>query len=73
MEDESSVVPVGAIEDVEVKKRRKVLQEALEMDKDADSDDDGDGDDDTDGAKGGEAKCVAHCVFFFHHPVMLCL
>jgi Cwf15/Cwc15 cell cycle control protein len=67
VEDESSVVPIAAIEDEEAKKRRKVLQEALEMDKDADSDDDGDGDDDddADGAKGGEAKCVAHCVFFF--------
>ena len=37
VEDVSSAVLVaGAIEDAEVKKRRKVLQDALEMDKDAD-------------------------------------
>jgi len=38
----------AAIEDEEVTKRRKVLQEALEMDKDADSDED----EDADGPKG---------------------
>ena len=73
VEDESSVVPRAAIEDEEVKKRRKVLQEALEMDKDADSDEDGDGDDDdADGPKGvGEAKYVANIsslFFFFIFP-----
>ena len=69
VEDESPVAPRLAIEDEEVKKRRKVLQEALEMDKDADSDEDGDGDDDdADGLKGvGEAKYVANIssLFFF--------
>ena len=63
VEDVSPVVPVAAIEDEESKKRRKVLQDALEMDKDADSDED-DGDD-ADGPKGGEAKYVAHFRFFF--------
>jgi protein CWC15 len=58
VEDVSSGVPVAAIEDEEVKKRRKVLQDALEMDKDADSDED----DDADGSKGGEAKYVTHSV-----------
>jgi len=72
VEDESPVVPRAAIEDEEVKKRRKVLQEALEMDKDADSDKDGDGDDDdADGPKGvGEAKYVANIssLLFFFFP-----
>ena len=64
MEDvSSSVVPVAAIEDEESKKRRKVLQEALEMDKDADSDEDDDVD--ADGPNGGEAKYVVHPFFFF--------
>jgi protein CWC15 len=64
VEDESSsVVPVAAIEDEETKKRRKVLQEALEMDKDADSDEDDDAD--ADGPKGGEAKYVVHSGFIF--------
>ena len=44
----------AASEDEEAKKRRKVLQEALEMDKDADSDE---GDGDGDGSK-GNAKCA---------------
>jgi Cwf15/Cwc15 cell cycle control protein len=61
VEDESSAVPVALIEDEETKKRRKVLQEALEMDKDADSDEDDDAD--ADGSKGGEAKYVAYSVF----------
>jgi len=43
---------VAAIEDEEANKRRKVLQEALEMDKDADSDEDGDGDGNEDSPKG---------------------
>jgi hypothetical protein len=59
VEEEPAVV-VAAIEDAESNKRRKVLQEALEMDKDADSDED----EDADGPKGGDAKCVAHSVFF---------
>ena len=61
VEDEPMVV-VAAIEDEESNKRRKVLQEALEMDKDADSDED----EDADGPK-GDAKCVAHCVFLNSH------
>ena len=48
----------AAIEDEEASKRRKVLQEALEMDKDADSDED----EVADGPK-GDTKCVACCVF----------
>ena len=51
----------AAPEDEESKKRRKVLQEALELDKDADSDeDDGDGD----GANGlnGNAECAMNRV-----------
>ncbi|KAI9457533.1 Cwf15/Cwc15 cell cycle control protein [Russula earlei] len=44
---------VAAIEDEEANKRRKVLQEALEMDKDANSDEDGDGDRDGDGDEDG--------------------
>lgn len=69
VEDVSPVVPVAAIEDGEANKRRKVLQDALEMDKDADSDEDGD--DDADGPKGGEAKYVAHSVFFLSQlPLM---
>jgi hypothetical protein len=59
VEDEPTVA-VAAIEDEETNKRRKVLQEALEMDKDAYSDDD----DDADGPTEGEAKCVTHRVFF---------
>ena len=62
VEDEPMVV-VAAIEDEESNKRRKVLQEALEMDKDADSDED----EDADGPKGGDAKCAAHCVFLNLH------
>ncbi|KAN0109864.1 Pre-mRNA-splicing factor Cwf15/Cwc15 [Russula decolorans] len=54
VEDVSPVVPVAAIEDEESKKRRKVLQDALEMDKDADSDDDADAD--ADSPKGGDAN-----------------
>jgi protein CWC15 len=48
---------LAALEDEETNKRRKVLQEALEMDKDADSDE---GDGDGEGANGsnGNAKCV---------------
>ena len=67
VEDVSPVVPVAAIEDEESKKRRKVLQDALEMDKDADSDEDGDADADADadGPKGGEAKYVARAFLFF--------
>ena len=45
---------VAAIEDEDANKRRKVLQEALELDKDADSDEDSDGDDPK-----GDARCVA--------------
>jgi protein CWC15 len=51
VEEEPAVV-VAAIEDAESNKRRKVLQEALEMDKDADSDED----EDADGPKGGDAN-----------------
>ncbi|KAI0264168.1 Pre-mRNA-splicing factor Cwf15/Cwc15 [Gloeopeniophorella convolvens] len=55
VEDEAA--PLAAIEDGEANKRRKVLQEALEMDKDADSDEEeeaegskkGDGDEDGEG------------------------
>jgi len=68
VEDVSSAVPAGvagAIEDEGVKKRRKVLQDALEMDKDADSDEDDDADADADGPKGGESKYVGHSVFLF--------
>jgi protein CWC15 len=57
VEDQSPVVAL--IEDEEANKRRKVLQEALEMDKDADSDED----EDADGSKGGDTKYVARCVF----------
>ena len=65
VEDEPPVV-VAAIEDEEANKRRKVLQEALEMDKDADSDEDEDedADADADGPKGGDAKCVAQLRVF---------
>jgi protein CWC15 len=63
VEDVSPVVPVAAIEDEESKKRRKVLQDALEMDKDADSDDDADAD--ADSPKGGDAKYVARAFRFF--------
>jgi len=52
VEDVSPVVPM--IEDEESNKRRKVLQDALEMDKDADSDEDDDAD--ADDSKGGEAN-----------------
>lgn len=47
----------AALEDEEANKRRKVLQDALEMDKDADSDE---GDGDGEGANGlnGNAKCA---------------
>ena len=54
------VQPASAVsEDEEAKKRRKVLQDSLEMDKDADSDE-GDGDGEGDGANGsnGNAKCA---------------
>ena len=70
VEDVSPVVPVAAIEDEESKKRRKVLQDALEMDKDADSDEDGDADTDADadGLK-GEAKYVARAFLFFFSPI----
>ena len=44
---------MAAIEDEDANKRRKVLQEALELDKDADSDDDEDGEDPK-----GNAGCV---------------
>jgi protein CWC15 len=71
VEDVSSAVPVAAIEDAEVKKRRKVLQDALEMDKDADSDEDDDADADADGPKGGESKYVAHSRFSFSSPMAL--
>ena len=54
--EEQPVAP-AAIEDEESNKRRKVLQEALEMDKDADSDED----DEADGPK-GDSKCVSCCV-----------
>lgn len=43
------IAPVAAIEDEEVNKRRKLLQQALEMDKDDDSDDNS-------GSDNGEAK-----------------
>lgn len=56
---EDQTPAVAAIEDEETNKRRKVLQEALELDKDAD----GDEDEDADGPKGGDAKYVARCVF----------
>lgn len=49
----------AALEDEEAKKRRNVLQEAVEMDKDADSDE-GDGES-ANGSK-GNAKCAMHCV-----------
>jgi len=55
---------VAAIEDEEANKRRKVLRDALEMDKDADSDEDGDGDSDEDASK-GDTKCVARVTFFY--------
>jgi protein CWC15 len=45
---------VGAIEDQEAHKRRRILQEALEMDKDADSDEDEDA-----GGTNGDTKYVA--------------
>ncbi|KAH9956414.1 Pre-mRNA-splicing factor Cwf15/Cwc15 [Russula dissimulans] len=50
---EDALPVVAAIEDEEANKRRKVLHDALEMDKDADSDEDedGDGDGDEDGPK----------------------
>ena len=49
----------AALEDEEANKRRKVLQEALEMDKDADSDE-GDGEGESEGTNNlnGNAKCV---------------
>ena len=47
----------AASEDEEAKKRRKVLQEALEMDKDADSDE-GDGDGDGVNGSKGDTKCA---------------
>lgn len=53
VEDAQPVVP--AIEGEEANKRRKLLQEALELDKDSDSDEDGA----KDGAKDGDVKCVA--------------
>ena len=43
------IAPVAAIEDEEANKRRKLLQQALEMDKDDDSDDNS-------GSDNGEAK-----------------
>jgi len=70
VEDISPVVPVAAIEDEEANKRRKVLQEALEMDKDADSDEDDDDDADADGPKGGETKYVARFFFFLQLQLM---
>ena len=69
VEDISPVVPVAAIEDEESKKRRKVLQDALEMDKDADSDEDDDADADADGPKGGETKYVARAFRVFFPPI----
>jgi hypothetical protein len=57
VEDEQPAV-TAMIEDEEANKRRKVLQEALELDKDADSDEDEDEDKDKDGPK-EDAKCVA--------------
>jgi protein CWC15 len=56
VEDEPMAAP-AAIEDEEANKRRKVLQEALEMDKDADSDEDED-----ESGPSGDTKCVACCV-----------
>jgi protein CWC15 len=62
---EDALPVVAAIEDEEANKRRKVLHDALEMDKDADSDEDedGDGDGDEDGPK-ADTKCVARVTFF---------
>ena len=57
IEDEQPVV--AAIEGEEANKRRKLLQEALELDKDSDSDEDEAEDGAKDGAKGGDVKCVA--------------
>jgi protein CWC15 len=60
------VQPASAVsEDEESKKRRKVLQEALEMDKDADSDEDDAGGDDTNGLNGKNAKCAMDRVVHF--------
>jgi hypothetical protein len=59
MED---VQPASAtLEDEEAKKRRKYLQEVLEMEKIADNDE---GDGDGEGANGsnGNAKCAMHCI-----------
>jgi protein CWC15 len=50
---------VAAIEGEEANKRRKLLQEALELDKDSDSDEDEAEDEAKDGTKGGDGKCVA--------------
>lgn len=61
VEDEPPVV-MAVIEDAEANKRRKVLQEALEMDKDADSDEDDDAD--ADDPKGGDDRCVRALCFF---------
>jgi len=57
---------VAAIEDEDANKRRKVLQEALELDKDADSDGDSDGDDPK-----RNAKCVARLRPLFDLQLML--
>jgi Cwf15/Cwc15 cell cycle control protein len=57
VEEEQPVV--AAIEGEEANKRRKLLQEALELDKDSDSDEDEGEDGTKDGAKGGDVKCVA--------------
>jgi hypothetical protein len=54
---------VAAIEDQEAHKRRRILQDALEMDKDADSDEDEDA-----GGANGDTKYVAG----FSSPPTLC-
>jgi hypothetical protein len=56
VENEQPVV--AAIEDEEANKRRKLLQEALELDKDSDSDEDENENEDGP-ANGGNATCVA--------------
>jgi hypothetical protein len=57
VEEEQPVV--AAIEGEEANKRRKLLQEALELDKDSDSDEDEGEDGAKNGAQGGDVKCVA--------------
>jgi protein CWC15 len=57
---------LAALEDEETNKRRKVLQEALEMDKDADSDED-DGDGEGANRSNGNAKCVIN-----HVVILMC-